>query len=159
MALPATLIGSAVLGEEIGSQLTCRIWHRPHWACRGGVCDQVASELAGVVQQAFTAAGQAIDHAQLQSACGADRLPGSDHLQCRLGTDQARQALGATATGQQAQADLRQAEACRGLGEAVTASQRQLQASTQGELADGGDQRFVQLGQAYQQVGQGGLGM
>ncbi|MNY05075.1 hypothetical protein D3C86_1377820 [compost metagenome] len=74
-------------------------------------------------------------------------------------TDQARQALGATGARQQAEVDFRQAEAGSWLGDAVTAGQRQLQATTQGKFADGGNQRFVQLRQAHQQIGEGWLGM
>ncbi|MNR34587.1 hypothetical protein D3C85_1523750 [compost metagenome] len=74
---------------------------------------------------------------------GVDRFAGRNNFKRRSGTDQARQALGATGAGQQAKLDFRQAQARAGFSHTVAAGHGELQPTAQCQPTDGGDQRFV----------------
>jgi len=71
-----------------------------------------------------------------------DRLAADDHVQRRLGAQHARQPLGTAGTGNQTQLDFGQCNAAAGRGNAVVATERQLQAAAHRHRMDGGDHRF-----------------
>ncbi|MNP19885.1 hypothetical protein D3C76_1124380 [compost metagenome] len=148
-------MAGAIVGEIAIGQGGGRVGVTFCGARRCAFADQFAGEGACAVEQAVAFPEQAVDQAELKGTARADRLAGHHHLQCRFGPDQSRQTLRPARTGQQAQVDFRQAEAAVGSTDAITAGQCQFQPATEGEAADAGNQRLVDLGQAQQQVGQG----
>ncbi len=78
------------------------------------------------------------------------------HVQSGLRTDQARRALGAAGTGQQAQLDLWQTQAGVGEGHAVMRCQRHFQPAAQRCAVDGGQHWLAADFDAIAQFGQQG---
>ncbi|MCY1418355.1 hypothetical protein D9M71_339120 [compost metagenome] len=89
---------------------------------------------------------------------GANRLAGRNKFQRRSGANQTRQTLRTTSAGQQAKLDFRKTQARAGFSHPVAAGHGELKPTAQCYPTDGGDQRFVQLGQTGQQAWQVRLG-
>jgi len=71
-----------------------------------------------------------------------DRLAGHDHPQCLLRSDKARQPLGAARTGQQAELDLGQTDACSRHRDTEVAGERQFEAAAQSGAVQRRDDRL-----------------
>ncbi len=154
LAAPLVDLAAGIAGEEVGGQRSARLGVQVGRLHRGACLQQFASEGAGRVQQGIGAGGQTVDQTQFEGARSVQWLAGEDRFQGRFGADQARQALGAAGTGNQAEGDFRQAEARLGLGDPVAAGHGQLQAATEGQAADRGDHRLGAGGQLDEQIGQ-----
>ena len=103
--------------------------------------DDPAGEGDGALLQ-LSLLRQFVDEAHFQALPGRNVLAGGDHLQGFLNSNDARQALGATGAGQQAEGDFRQAQTCRRHGDAVVTGQRHLEAAAKRRAVDGGDYRL-----------------
>ena len=88
----------------------------------------------------------ACDHAVEQLLSGQTReqfaldwLAAHDHVECGLDPENARQALGATGTGEQAQLDFRQRNAGAGRGDPIVTTQCELQPAAHADAMDRGN--------------------
>ncbi|MNZ86634.1 hypothetical protein D3C78_1054600 [compost metagenome] len=154
LAFPLATLASGVIDEVVFRQGGARRGVRVGGEGRGIRLEQLAGEGAGLAQQLGGRGRYAVDQTQFEGARGVQRLAGEDGFQGGFGADQARQALGAAGTGNQAEGDFRQAEARLGLGDPVAAGHGQLQATAEGEAADRGDHRLGAGGQLDEQIGQ-----
>jgi len=146
-------LDAAQRGEQAGHALL-------HFGALGGDRRGVALHLAlaGAARdvafgQQATDIGQAgfgeiafddpVEDAVLHSLRRFHRIAGDDHLQRPFDANQARQALGAAGTGQQADLHFRQADLGIDQGDAVMAGERHFQTAAQGGAVDHGDARLA----------------
>ncbi|MNM80049.1 hypothetical protein D3C81_919990 [compost metagenome] len=92
---PARFVLGAVVEEKFVGQLFGRVWIALFRAGRRAGAEQFVGIGAGVVQQAFRAFRDSIENADQTGAVGVQLVAGKHDVECRLGADQARQALGA----------------------------------------------------------------
>ena len=105
----------------------------------GPALDEIAHRRMGGRKRIFRAVNKLVDHADCCGLLSGDAAPAKNQVE-RIAhalrappvEQQARQALGAAIAGEQAQPDLRLAEARHGLGHAVMAGERELHAPAQG---------------------------
>src|SRR5690606_15246950 len=96
----------------------------------GGVLRRLARQLHGARQGVV---GHSVHEAHRQRLVGADVATGEDHVERAPLPDEAREALGATVTGDQAETHFREAELRGGRGHAHVGRQRELQAAAERE--------------------------
>ncbi len=94
-----------------------------------------------------------VDQAQLQRGRGVEALAGEHELHRSLLAEHPRQALGATAAGDDSEVDLRLAELGALGGDDHVAGERQLAAAAQRVAGDGGDHRRLDRGEAAPEGG------
>ena len=95
--------------------------------------------------------GNRVDQPDREGASPVDRIAAQDQLQRRLGTGQARRALGTAGPGQQAALDLGKSEPQTGRRDAVVTGQGDLQAAAHDVALERGDDR---LGRRFERVDQ-----
>ena len=86
-----------------------------------------------------------LDQAVLERLGGADRIAADDHLDRELGTDRARQPLGAAGARQQAELDLGQAQPGVLGGDAEMAGERDFEAAAERGAVNRGDDRLRRI--------------